>query len=54
MVKVISWISSNVCGCMDWEDEFSLCVYEEFKCDEVVIYAIWGLVEGELFRVLRG
>lgn len=40
MVKLMSWISSSVYGCMDWEDEFSLCVYEEFKRDEVVICAL--------------
>ncbi len=40
MVKPMSWISSNVCGCMDWEDEFSLCVHEEFKCDKVILCAL--------------
>jgi hypothetical protein len=40
MVKPMSWISSRVCGCMDWENKFSLCVYEEFKCDKVILCAL--------------
>jgi hypothetical protein len=37
ILKLMFQISSSVYGCMDWQGEFSLCVYEEFKCDEVEV-----------------